>query len=203
MRKSAEGGFRRAMNEYGMMFEQGEGVPKDIAQAKAWFRKASASEGDAAYNLGRLQLAETPPDISGAVAHFQRGAMLDSPKAMHNLAVAYVKGAPGLAKSLDKALMWFERAGDEEAMFHMHQIHSKNSSATQEAERWLHRAAEAGHARACRKLAMRASQMTPDNKTPNKEAMRWIRKAAISGDQASQRFLQRHAQEQPGGRSEL
>ena len=52
MRKSAEGGFRRAMNEYGMMFEQGEGVPKDIAQAKAWFRKASASEGDAAYNLG-------------------------------------------------------------------------------------------------------------------------------------------------------
>ena len=52
-KKLAEQGDAAAQNELGYMYENGEGVRQDDAQAVAWYRKA-AEQGDAqaAYNIG-------------------------------------------------------------------------------------------------------------------------------------------------------
>jgi len=189
MRRAAEAGFGRAMNEFGMMHEEGDGVEQDLAEARAWFKKAKTTEGDAQYNLGRLELAASPPSIAAAVSYFRQGAAMGSRLAMHNLAVAYIKGAPGLAKSDTEAMRWFEKAGNEAGMWQIHKILARDPEAIQKAEMWLRRAAQAGHAGACRKLAVRANKSADVGGKPNAEAMKWLRKAAMSGDGASQNFL--------------
>ena len=58
LRKAADGGFGRAMNELGMAYKSGEGVPRSAASAARWFRRAlkEANEPDAAFNLGQVIL---------------------------------------------------------------------------------------------------------------------------------------------------
>ena len=58
MRKAADGGFGKAMNELGMAYGGGLGVPRSAASAARWFRRAldEADEPDAAFNLGQLIL---------------------------------------------------------------------------------------------------------------------------------------------------
>ena len=45
-RKAAEQGYARAQHNLGMMYRDGEGVPRDYAEALKWFSKA-AVQGDA------------------------------------------------------------------------------------------------------------------------------------------------------------
>ena len=54
-RKAADQGHAVAQYNLGVLYRDGEGVPKDLAQAVAWFRKA-ADQGNAAAqnNLGVL-----------------------------------------------------------------------------------------------------------------------------------------------------
>ena len=44
-RKSAERGYAEAQFRLGFMYEYGKGVPKDIKEARIWYKKASA-QGD-------------------------------------------------------------------------------------------------------------------------------------------------------------
>jgi len=54
-RKAAEQGVADAQNDLGFMYENGQGVPQDYAEAVGWFRKA-AEQGyaNAQYNLGNM-----------------------------------------------------------------------------------------------------------------------------------------------------
>ncbi len=53
----AEAGDPRAQEFIGILYEEGHGVPKDIAKAVDWYERAAASGDMAAqYNLGRLYL---------------------------------------------------------------------------------------------------------------------------------------------------
>jgi TPR repeat protein len=56
LRKAAEQGHDGATNWLAEMYEKGRGVPRDLAQAKALYRKA-ADRGDyaAKRNLARLE----------------------------------------------------------------------------------------------------------------------------------------------------
>lgn len=53
----AEAGDARAQEFIGILYEEGHGVPKDVAKAIEWYERA-ASSGDMAaqYNLGRIYL---------------------------------------------------------------------------------------------------------------------------------------------------
>jgi TPR repeat protein len=54
-RKAAEGGDALGMNNLGVMYETGRGVPKDLNEALAWYGKASAlGDEKARQNLKRL-----------------------------------------------------------------------------------------------------------------------------------------------------
>ena len=55
-RKAADQGFAEAENNLGVLYANGEGVKKDLKQAKKWFEKAAAQGHPAAQrNLERLQ----------------------------------------------------------------------------------------------------------------------------------------------------
>ena len=55
IRKAADQGDAAAQYNLGVMYDNGQGVPQDYAEAVRWYRKA-ADQGDASaqYNLGRL-----------------------------------------------------------------------------------------------------------------------------------------------------
>ena len=54
-RSAAERGDARAQNYLGQMYEDGQGLPEDIAAAVSWYQKAAnAGEPAAQLNLGRL-----------------------------------------------------------------------------------------------------------------------------------------------------
>lgn len=53
MQTLADAGNAAAQHSLGVLYEKGEGVSKDYAQARAWYQKAAAKENrSAAYNLG-------------------------------------------------------------------------------------------------------------------------------------------------------
>ncbi len=57
LRKSAEGGNAAAQNRLGLLYNEGQGVPRNYGQAKHWFEKAAEQEhAEAQVNLGMLYL---------------------------------------------------------------------------------------------------------------------------------------------------
>ena len=181
----------------GMLYKEGEGVKQDLAEARKWWSKAAESEADAVYNLGRLELEATPSDPLKAVSLFQKASAMGSSLAMHNLAVAHIKGV-GVPKDESEAVRWFELAGNEDAMLHIHDILLKSDQT--KALIWLRRAAEAGQVTACRKMAQREL----DTGGGIAAASRWLSKAASRGDREAWVALQKlRAQAQPGGRPDL
>ncbi len=54
-RKASEQGVAYAQNNLGIMYDKGQGVPQDYAEAVKWYRKAAKQGyGGAQYNLGLL-----------------------------------------------------------------------------------------------------------------------------------------------------
>jgi hypothetical protein len=64
-RRAADLGHLGAMNNLGLMYYQGKGVPQDYPQAMAWYRMA-ADLGDAGAlgNLDHLRKLMTPAQIA-------------------------------------------------------------------------------------------------------------------------------------------
>jgi len=143
------------------------------------------------YNLGRLELEGTPSDPLKAVSLFQKASVMGSTLAMHNLAVAHIKGV-GVPKDEEEAVRWFELAGNQDAMLHIHDILIKSDKTR--ALMWLGRAAEAGQVRACRMMAQREL----DRGGGIEAASRYLSKAATRGDKESWAALQKlRAQARP------
>lgn len=76
--KAAEKGHRRAQLNLGTLYFRGQGVPRDLIQARAWLEKAAA-DGDpyAHYALGRAMSESAPPaaaDPARAADLFRRAA---------------------------------------------------------------------------------------------------------------------------------
>ena len=66
-RKSAEQGNANAQNNLGVMYENGDGVLKDSAEAHAWYNNASANGVEAAKkNLSDIEKTMNPDQISDA-----------------------------------------------------------------------------------------------------------------------------------------
>ena len=75
LRKHADQGFAEAQFSLGFMYENGQGVPQDDAQAVSWYRKA-ADQGlaNALYNLGFMYSIGfgVPQDHAQAASWFRR-----------------------------------------------------------------------------------------------------------------------------------
>lgn len=111
--KAAAQGHRRAQLNLGLIFLRGQGVPRDVIQARAWLEKASA-DGDpyATYALGRAMAENAPPasaDPTRAADLFRRAAEKGHMLAALRYGLALADGS-GVKQDQAAAQRWLVQA---------------------------------------------------------------------------------------------
>lgn len=99
----------------GLMYLEGDGVPKDDAEAVRWYQ-LGAQRGDAAaesYMGERYYLGKgAPKDYAQAFALFKSSAEQGYADGQHNLATCYHEGI-GVAKNETEALEWSRKGAEQ------------------------------------------------------------------------------------------
>ena len=111
--KAAELGNRRAQTNLGLLYLRGQGVPRDLVQARAWLEKAAAGDDPyALYALGRAMEESAPPamaDATRAVDLFRRAAEKGHPLAAVRYGLALAEGV-GVKKDPAAGHRWLVQA---------------------------------------------------------------------------------------------
>ena len=113
MRKSASKGLPIAQYGLAKLHEKGNGVPKDLAQAREWTEKAANGGNVKAMHDLAVFMAEGeggPQSYAGAVEWFRKAAEFGIVDSQYNLGVLYEQGL-GISPNLTEALFWFQVAG--------------------------------------------------------------------------------------------
>ena len=95
-----------------MSYDYGRGVPKDVAQAVVWYRKAAEQgEADAENDLGLMYLKGrgVPQDLAQANAWFRKAAEQGEAEAQRNLGAMYAQGQ-GVPRDSVEAYKWYTLA---------------------------------------------------------------------------------------------
>jgi localization factor PodJL len=120
LRRAANQGLAMAQYRLAKLFERGEGVPVDLAQARQWTeRAAAAGNRKAMHDLGVYYARGegAPLDEASAFRWFRQAAELGVADSQFNLGVLYQQGR-GTVANTSEALYWFSiaaRAGDNDA----------------------------------------------------------------------------------------
>ncbi|OYU77209.1 MAG: hypothetical protein CFE32_06735 [Alphaproteobacteria bacterium PA3] len=120
LRRAADGGDTRAMNRLARKFENGDGVPKDLSQARALTERAAArGSRQAMHNLGVYYANGdgVPQNMARAAESFRRAAQRGVTDSQFNLGAMAEQGLGG-PKSDVQAYYWFAlaaRGGDQDA----------------------------------------------------------------------------------------
>jgi hypothetical protein len=113
-RKAADLGVARAQFNVGLMYDSGQGVARDYAQAVIWYRKA-ANQGlaPAQNNLGSLYEngQGVARDYAQAMSWFRKAADQGYAVAQSNVGEMYEKGL-GVPKDIAQATVWYEKAAE-------------------------------------------------------------------------------------------
>lgn len=109
----AQEGDAKAQYNVALMYENGQGVTKDLRQAKKWYEKAAKNgNAKAAYNLARLYHSldgKQPHAIDMAKYWYEKAIEGGITEAYNNLATLYLEGK-GVPKDNQKALELLEKA---------------------------------------------------------------------------------------------
>ncbi len=111
----AEQGHAKAQFNLGVMYQRGEGVPQDSAEALAWYRKAAGQDlPDAHYNLGVIYHNGdiVPRDYAEALKRFRKAADLGHAGAQYNLGSMYHKGE-GVPRDYSETVKWYRKAAEQ------------------------------------------------------------------------------------------
>ncbi len=184
----AEKGDAKAQTLLGISYLDGDGVPKDDAEAVKWYRKAA----DQGYAPAQLNLGFMYENGEGvvkdeveAVKWYRRAADQGYALAQFNLGVMYAKGQ-GVVKDEAEAVKWYRKAaeqGDASAQFNLGVMYANGQGVVKdevEAVKWYRKAADQGYANAQSNLG----NMYADGRGVPKdeaEAVKWYRKAADQG----------------------
>lgn len=106
----AKQGQAVAQYNLGLLYANGQGVPKDDAQARQWYEKAANQEhADAQVNLGSLYDYGRggPQDFKMAVRWYSRSANQGNELAQRRLGLLYERG-DGVPKDYVQAYMWYK-----------------------------------------------------------------------------------------------
>lgn len=120
LRRAANQGLAMAQYRLAKLFERGEGVPVDLAQARLWTeRAAAAGNRKAMHDLGVFfaRGEGAPFDEVAAFRWFRQAAELGVSDSQFNLGVLYQQGR-GTTANPQEALFWYQvaaRAGDGDA----------------------------------------------------------------------------------------
>ena len=94
------------------MYDSGEGVPENDAEAVKWYRKAAdQGDADAQYNLGVMYASGegVPENDAEAVKWYRKAADQGDADAQHNLGVIYANGE-GVPENNILAYVWWSIA---------------------------------------------------------------------------------------------
>lgn len=162
----AQKGDARAMNNLGVLFDRGQGVPEDPAEALRWFKQAAENgHGPGMSNYGRMleQGRGTARDAVQAAHWFQQAADRNVADAQYNLGVLYERGE-GVAASDKDAAAWYSRAAANQqinAQARLGQFYRDGRGVDKNATRavlLLYGAAMEGHSAAVHDLEVLAEQ---------------------------------------------
>ena len=107
-RQSADQGDAQAQFNLGLMYDLGQGIPEDDAEAAAWYRKA-ADQGiaGAQYNLGLMYRNGdgVPRDFTQAAAWYRKAADQGHAFAQYTLGLSYAYGL-GVPRDYVEAHKW-------------------------------------------------------------------------------------------------
>ncbi len=127
LRRASDGGDTRAMNRLARKFENGDGVPKDLSQARALTERAAArGSRQAMHNLGVYYANGdgVPQNMARAAESFRRAAQRGVTDSQFNLGAMAEQGLGG-PKSDVQAYYWFAlaaRGGDQDALAKVREI---------------------------------------------------------------------------------
>jgi len=110
----AEAGDARAQFMMGTIYEQGLGVPKDLASAARWYRRAAeGGSASAQYNLGIFyQFGKSvPQDPAEAARWLRMAAEQGHGRAQNNLSTFYFTGI-GVPRDPVEAWKWLTLSSD-------------------------------------------------------------------------------------------
>ena len=108
-KKAADGGDAGAQNKLGFMYDQGNGVTQDYAEAVKWYRlSAEQGHAPAQYNLALMYAhgAGVPQDDAEALKWFRLAAYQGDADAQVKLGCMYVVGE-GVPQDNAEAYIWF------------------------------------------------------------------------------------------------
>ena len=194
--KKAEAGDAFAQYNLGLIYAQGDGVPKDATKAVEWFQKA-AVQGDARAqrNLG-LSYAYgdgVPRDVANAVEWYQKAAAQGDAGALLILGLMYAYG-DGVPRDATKAVEWFQKGaaqGDASAQHNLGLMYAQGDGVPKDATKaveWFQKAAAQGNADAQYSLGLMYAQGDGVPKDATK-AIEWYQKAAAQGMASAQHNL--------------
>ncbi len=170
----AKAGDGEAMNNLGMLYDGGMGVPQDSKEALTWFRKsAEAGFAGGMSNLGRMleQGRGTARHVDTAAAWFRKAADLGQADAQYNLGVLYERGE-GVIKNTKHAAAWYSLAAanhqvDAQARLgHLYRTGTGVERNLERATLLLYGASMAGHAKAMEELLGMAEEQYKDKSLP-------------------------------------
>jgi TPR repeat protein/serine/threonine protein kinase len=190
--ESAEG-LAPAQYHLGVKYDKGQGVPRDVAEAVKWYRKAADQRhADAQCILGiKYSKGEgVPKDDAEAVKWYRKAADQGHDRAQCILGLLYAIGQ-GVTKDPSEAVKWYRKAADQGnagAQYHLGVKYDKGQGVpgdVAEAVKWYRKAADQGHARAQFNLALKYDngQGVPKN---DAEAIKWYLNAADKGHAEAQ-----------------
>jgi len=114
-RRLADEGNFVAQYNLGVMYANGQGVPRDLEKAATWFQM-SARGGDARaqFNLGNMYAhgEGVPRDLSRAAEWYAKAAEQNLPDAQYSLGRLYYMGT-GAKQDLVEAYFWMSLAADQ------------------------------------------------------------------------------------------
>ena len=166
----AEQGDAYAQFFLGVMYDNGEGVPQDDAEAARWYRPA-AEQGvaEAQYNLGVMYRngEGVPQDYAEAARYNRMAAEQDHAKAQHNLGVMYALGQ-GVPQDYGQSHTLFSLAAEQghpaAHQYALGRMYHLGEGVPQDyvlAHMWLNLAAALGHTEAVEGRNHTAGKMTP------------------------------------------
>jgi TPR repeat protein/chaperonin cofactor prefoldin len=151
----------------GLKYADGDGVPKNDAEAALWLQRAAQkSQALAQYRLGALfeKGLGVPLDARIAADWYAKAAELGNIKAMHNLAVAYANGT-GRENNYTEAARWFRSAAERglaDSQFNLAVLHERGlgvQSSLADAYKWYAIAAAQGDAESSTRVEALLSQI--------------------------------------------
>jgi len=184
-RLAAEAGNADGQNNLGIMYENGQSVPKDYNKAVSWYRKA-AEQGDARgqYYLGTMYEGGlgVPKDYPQALEWYRKSADQNYPDGQTAVGYMYANGL-GVNRDYAQAVEYYRRAaeqGNARAQNNLGFLYNSGRGVVRDyalAATWYRKAAEQGNAAAQKNLGVLYEDGlgVPQNYT---EAAAWHRKAA-------------------------